>query len=237
MAEDFIEFIDEVIGEKTVVSGHSSGGMIAAWMAAHSPEWILGTVIEDSPFFATEPGRRENTYAWLYGFQLYEDFKNQNEEEDYFKYSLERSYWKKVFGDFLWNKFSRDAVDYHKKHPNEPVHIKYLPPQINRIFEAVTYPYDHKFGETFYDNCWFEDYNQSEVLSKIKSPTVFIKAETNYNGDLLMAALTDEDADRVVELLQNGKRIDVDSLGHDIHYDKPKEFIEIMINFLDEVQQ
>ena len=236
MAEDFIEFIDKVIGEKTVVSGHSSGGMIAAWMAAHSPEWILGTVIEDSPFFATEPGRRENTYAWVYGFQLYEDFKNQNEEEDYFKYSIERSYWKKIFGDFLWNKFAKDAIEYHKKHPNEPVHIKYLPPQINRIFESVTYPYDHKFGETFYDNSWFKDYNQSEVLSKIKSPTIFIKAETNYDGDLLMAALSDEDADRVVELLKNGKRIDVDSPGHDIHYDKPKEFIEIMIKFLDEIQ-
>ena len=67
----------------------------------------------------------------------------------------------------------------YKRQPNEPVHIKYLPPQINRIFETATYPYDRKFGETFYDNTWFEDYNQSEVLSKIKSPTVFIKAATS----------------------------------------------------------
>jgi pimeloyl-ACP methyl ester carboxylesterase len=236
MAEDFIEFIDVVIGEKTVVSGHSSGGMIAAWMAANSPDKILGTVIEDSPFFATEPGRREKTYAWVYGFQLYEDFKNQTDEKDYLKYSLERSYWRNVFGDFLWNKFTKDAVAYHKKHPNEPVHLKYLPPQINRIFESVTYPYDRRFGETFYDNTWFEDYNQKEVLSNIKTPTVFIKAATNYDGDLLVAALSDEDADRVVRLLQNGKRIDVDTPGHDIHYDQPEEFINIMVDFLSEVQ-
>lgn len=236
MAEDFIEFIDVVIGEKTVVSGHSSGGMIAAWMTANSPDKILGTVIEDSPFFATEPGRREKTYAWVYGFQLYEDFKNQTDEKDYLKYSLERSYWRNVFGDFLWNKFTKDAVAYHKKHPNEPVHLKYLPPQINRIFESVTYPYDRRFGETFYDNTWFEDYDQKEVLSNIKTPTVFIKAATNYDGDLLVAALSDEDADRVVRLLQNGKRIDVDTPGHDIHYDQPEEFINIMVDFLSEVQ-
>lgn len=236
MAEDFIEFIDVVIGEKTVVSGHSSGGMIAAWMAANSPDKILGTVIEDSPFFATEPGRREKTYAWVYGFQLYEDFKNQTDEKDYLKYSLERSYWRNVFGDFLWNKFTKDAVAYHKKHPNEPVHLKYLPPQINRIFESVTYPYDRRFGETFYDNTWFEDYDQKEVLSNIKTPTVFIKAATNYDGDLLVAALSDEDADRVVRLLQNGKRIDVNTPGHDIHYDQPEEFINIMVDFLSEVQ-
>lgn len=60
MAEDFIEFIEVIIGQKTVVSGHSSGGLIAAWMAAYAPEHILGLVIEDSPFFSTEPGRREN---------------------------------------------------------------------------------------------------------------------------------------------------------------------------------
>jgi len=236
MAEDFIEFIDVVIGEKAVVSGHSSGGMIAAWMAAYAPDRVLGTVIEDSPFFSTEPGRREKTYVWVYGFQLYEDFKHQKEETDYLKYSLERSYWRKLFGDFLWNKFTKDAVAYYKKHPNEPVHLKYLPPQINRLFESATYPYDHRFGETFYDNSWFKDYDQAEVLSSIKSPTVFIKATTNYDGDLLIAALSDEDADRVISLLENGKRIDVDSPGHDIHYDKPKEFIQIMTDFLDEVK-
>ncbi|MDY0395649.1 alpha/beta hydrolase [Virgibacillus halophilus] len=206
MAKDFAEFIEVKIGEKTVLSGHSSGGMIAVWMAAYYPELVLGTVIEDSPFFATELDRRENTYVWVYGFQMYEDFKNQYEVKDYFAYSLENSYWKKLFGKFLWKKFSKDAIIYRKKHPNKPVHLVYLPPQINRMFESETYPFDRKFGETFYDNSWFEDYNQSEVLSKIKSPTIFIKAKTTYDGDLLVAALSDEDADCVVELLQNGKK-------------------------------
>ena len=236
MAEDFIEFIDTEIGKKTVISGHSSGGMIAAWMAAYFPDRILGTIIEDSPFFSTEPDRRENTYVWVYGFQLYEDFKNQDEEEDYLKYNLERSYWKRMFGESIWNKISSDAVEYHKKHPDEPVHLKYLPPVMNRIFETMTYPFDQRFGETFYDNSWFKDYDQVEVLSKIKSPVVFIKAKTTYDGDLLVAALSDEDANRVVSLLENGERIDVDSPGHDIHYDKPKKFIKIVIEFLNELQ-
>jgi len=235
MAADFAEFIKTVIGDKVILSGHSSGGMVAAWIAAHYPELVLGLVIEDSPFFATEPGRREKTFAWVYGFQQYEDFKKQDEIGDYFEYSLKHSYWKKVFGDFLWNRFAKDAVAYHKKHPNEPVHLFYLPPNINRIFESATYPYDRRFGETFYDNSWFEDYDQAEVLAKIECPTVFVKAQTNYDGDLLLAALTDEDAQRVVELLQNGKLVKVDTPGHDIHYDKPVEFTNIMIDFLDEV--
>lgn len=235
MANDFAEFIDVKIGKKAVISGHSSGGMIAAWMAAYYPEIVLGTVIEDSPFFATELARREKTYVWVYGFQMYEDFKNQREVKDYFTYSLENSYWRKLFGNFLWGRFSKDAISYREKHPNEPVHLVYLPSQINRIFEAETYPFDRKFGETFYDNSWFKDYNQSEVLSKVKSPTIFIKANTTYDGELLVAALSDEDADRVVELLDNGKKIDVDTPGHDIHYDKPKEFTEILVRFLEDL--
>lgn len=235
MAKDFAEFIEVEIGEKTVLTGHSSGGMIAAWMAAHYPEHVLGTVIEDSPFFSTELDRREITYVWVYGFQMYENFKNQREVDDYFSYDLEHSYWKNMFGDFLWNRFSKDAIAYHKKHPGKPVHLVYLPPNINRIFESVTYRFDRRFGETFYDNTWFEDYNQTEVLSKIKSPTVFIKANTTYDGDLLVAALSDEDAERVVELLSNGKKINIDTPGHDIHYDKPKEFTKILSDFLEEI--
>lgn len=233
MAKDFAEFIEVEIGRETVLSGHSSGGMIAAWMAAHYPKLVLGTVIEDAPFFATELDRRENTYVWVYGFQMYEDFKKQDVVKDYFTYSLKHSYWKKLFGNFLWNKFSKDAISYREKYPNQPVHLVYLPPQINRIFESETYPFDRRFGETFYDNSWFEDYNQSEILAKIKSPTVFIKAKTTYDGDLLVAALSDEDADRVVELLESGKRVNVHTPGHDIHYDKPKEFTMILVGFLE----
>jgi pimeloyl-ACP methyl ester carboxylesterase len=236
MAEDFREFIEKAIGEKVVLSGHSSGGLIAAWMAAHSPDLVLGTVIEDAPFFATEPGRRENTYAWVYSFQMYEDFKNQDEEDDYFTYSLKHSYWRKVFGNFLWDKFTRDAIEQRRRYPNQPVRLIYLPPAINRIFETETYPYDRRFGETFYDNSWFEDYDQAEVLSQIESPTIFIKATTRYDGDLLLAAISDEDAARVVDLLQNGTRIDIES-GHDVHYEKPEEFTKVMINFLEELQR
>lgn len=233
MAADFIEFIELQIGKKVVLSGHSSGGMITAWMAAKYPEYILGTVIEDSPFFATEPGRREDTFVWKYEFQMYQDYKNQKDTKDYFTYYLENSYWKKLFGSFLWNRFSKDAIKYHEKHPDQPIRLFYLPPQINRIFESATYPYDKRFGEAFYDNSWFEDYHQAEILSEIKTPSVFIKAKTNYDRDLLLAALSEEDTERVITLLEKGKRVNIDTPGHDIHYDKPKEFTKVLVDFLE----
>ena len=64
MGEDFIWFIENVVGRPVVVSGHSSGGLLSAWLAANSPRNVIGIVIEDAPFFSTEPQRCEKTFAW-----------------------------------------------------------------------------------------------------------------------------------------------------------------------------
>ena len=49
MGKDFVWFIDNVIGEPAVVSGHSSGGILAAWIALMR-EVVQGIVLEDPPF-------------------------------------------------------------------------------------------------------------------------------------------------------------------------------------------
>lgn len=73
IGQDLIWFIQNVIGEAVLISGHSSGGLLATWIAANAPEEVKGLLIEDTPFFATEPGRAEFTFAWL-GFKDMADF-------------------------------------------------------------------------------------------------------------------------------------------------------------------
>lgn len=69
------------------------------------------------------------------------------------------------------------------------------------------------------------------MLSKIKCPTIFIKASTNYDKNgILLAALSEEDTARVIELIHGSKRIDIKS-GHDVHYEHPKAFTEIVVHF------
>ena len=45
--DDLIRFINEVIGEPTVVAGHSNGGLTAAYVAANGGKNIAGAVLED----------------------------------------------------------------------------------------------------------------------------------------------------------------------------------------------
>lgn len=55
MGNDLVRFIDLVIGRPTIVSGNSSGGVLAAWLAAYAkPGQVCGVVCEDPPLFSSE---------------------------------------------------------------------------------------------------------------------------------------------------------------------------------------
>lgn len=55
MGNDLVRFIDRVIGRPTIVSGHSSGGVLSAWLSAYAePGQVRGAVWEDAPLFASE---------------------------------------------------------------------------------------------------------------------------------------------------------------------------------------
>lgn len=45
--DDLIWFINQVIGEPTVVAGHSNGAITAAYIAAYGGKNIAGAVLED----------------------------------------------------------------------------------------------------------------------------------------------------------------------------------------------
>lgn len=52
---DLVRFIERVIGRETVVSGLSSGGVLAAWLSAYAmPGQVRAAVYEDPPLFASE---------------------------------------------------------------------------------------------------------------------------------------------------------------------------------------
>ncbi len=55
MGNDLVRFIDLVIGRPRIVSGNSSGGVLAAWLSAYAkPGQVRGSVCEDPPLFSSE---------------------------------------------------------------------------------------------------------------------------------------------------------------------------------------
>ncbi len=55
MGNDLVRFLELVIGRPAIVSGNSSGGVLAAWLAAYAkPGQVRAAVCEDPPLFASE---------------------------------------------------------------------------------------------------------------------------------------------------------------------------------------
>lgn len=232
MGNDLIWFLEQVIKAPAIVSGHSSGGLLAAWLAANSPEHVRGVVLEDPPFFSTETGRREATYAWRDGFETIHAFLNQAEETNYTCFYLEHTYLRNFFGE-SWNGIQKYANAYLERHPGERLRIFFLPPSMNRAFDLLAGDYDLRFGDTFYDNAWMEGYDHAKTLAKINCPSVLIHTNWSYDEQrVLLAAMSGEDARRAHELIDNNVLVNVKS-GHDVHWEKPKEFTNILFDFLD----
>ena len=55
MGNDLVRFIDVVIGRPTIVSGLSSGGVLACWLSAYAkPGQVIAACYEDPPLFASQ---------------------------------------------------------------------------------------------------------------------------------------------------------------------------------------
>ena len=73
--DDLIWFVDHVIGEPTVVAGHSNGALTASYIAAYGGQNIAGAVLEDPPVFSTEGEGWEDSFAYLDTYKPLHDWR------------------------------------------------------------------------------------------------------------------------------------------------------------------
>ena len=228
MGTDISIFIETVIGEPVVVSGHSSGGLLAAWLAANKPDLVQGVVLEDPPFFTSVLPRAEKSWNYVDLATTAHNFLESG-ETDFVSYNIIHGKFITLFKD-LQPKLTADVLEYRAKHPDEAVKIYYMPPIMNEIFRGLN-TYDPRFGDTFYTNSWNTGFDHAETLANIQVPAVLIHTNWSYNADgILMAAMDDKDAERARSLINDVQFFKVDS-GHGFHFEKPAEFIQILLDF------
>lgn len=226
--DDLLWFINHIIGGATVVSGHSSGGLIAAYVVAYGGENIKGAVLEDPPVFSTEPGAFEKTFAYLDTYTVMHEYRQTDRKECWVSFYLRNCLWGKLFMAKAMPGLARYAQRYSVRHPDRPVQFFFMPQSINQMFLYVR-EYDFAFGEHFYDFTWHAGIPHERLMSAIRVPTVFLHAKDAYSpdGNILMAASSDAQARKAVALMQNAKLVELKS-NHDIHRDHPSVFIDAL---------
>ena len=225
-------FIKDVINEKVYLLGHSSGGLIAAYIASNT-ELCSRLFLEDPPFFSSQGERRKDTFNYIDLSTVCHSFINQSLSKDFVLYYFSNQYAWNFFPEKsrkkVKQKLIKIAAKYRKKHPDKNLKVMFWPKYALSGFHGMN-NYDPQFGETFFNDSFHSGILHEDILKNIKCKTIFMKAQTNINEDgILMAALSEEDLGKVAELIADCKIVHFDC-GHGIHIEKPKEFVECCLN-------
>ena len=228
-------WIRQVVGRKVFLLGHSSGGLIAAHVAAET-DLCEKLILEDPPFFACQGERRLHTFNYVDLSTHCHQFLAQEESRDFVLYYFAHQY--------AWNYFpdkSREqvrsrlvpmAARYRQKHPDKNLRVPFWPKAALAGYEGMN-NYDPRFGERFYDDSFHAGIDHEAMLKKIRCDTVFMKARTETSADsILLAALNEEDLRHVVDCIPQCQVVRFDC-GHGIHIEKRKAFIDCLLRLAD----
>lgn len=227
IGNDTIKFIEKIIKDDVAILGHSSGGLIASYIASNS-NCCSNLILEDAPLFSSNGEKRFNYYNYKDLSTVCHNYINQDKESDFIYYYFMNQYCWNFFPEDsrekIKNKLGEFALKYRKGHPDKTLKVPFWPKKFLEGFKGLN-NYDPYFGEAFYNDSFNSDVDYNELLSNIKCDTLFLKANTTIGADgLVQGALTDEDLKQVTSLIKNIK-VEYFQCGHGIHSEKPKELI------------
>lgn len=225
-------FVDTVIGAPTLVSGHSSGGLLALWLAAERPDLVNGLLLEDPPLFSSVPPRAANTTGAILP-RLAARHLREDCTADFQRCYVESGEYFAFFGPFApaLIRYSLRRLD---KHPDEALRIPFLPPLVNVFFQGLV-DYDPAFGRAWDDGSWYDGFDTAAALRAVTTPTTLIhtnwwhrKHGTSYSeAGILMAAMDVDDAARAAKLLADVATVTIAS-GHLVHFERPKAYLSAL---------
>lgn len=253
LGELFADFIAGVVGEQAIVSGHSSGGLIAAWLAASRPEVVAALVLEDPPFFSSALPESEKTanhvdlattaHAFLTEHDSALDAADPSAADpsaaqadpthppaaDFVSFYVEHTPMLDMFGE-LGPRMRAQALTQRTADPQRPVRWALMPPVLNEYFRGMG-DYDPRFGQAFFDGSFHDHFDHALTLAAISAPTLLIHCNWFRDEDgVLMAAMSGEDAEQARELIPDVRFERVDS-GHNFHFEHPRRYARLIREF------
>jgi len=217
MGNDLVRFMDLVVQRPTIVSGLSSGGVLAAWLSAYAkPGQVVAALYEDPPLFASElrpamgPGIRQCIGPM---FDL----------------------WSTFLGD-QWSIGAWDAMR-EGSAARLPEHLRFIPvpdepPQNLK-------EYDPEWGRSFWTGTVGASCDHERMLRNVKVSSVLLTHHmriTDAASGFLLGAMSDQQAQRVQDLLTGaGVKVEYRSfpdVGHSMHGDRPELYVGTLLDWV-----
>lgn len=234
IGDAIIDFTKHLVESSFYIIGHSSGGLIASYVASKT-EMCLGLILEDPPLFSCQGDRRFKTFNYLDLSTVCHHYIEQNTQENfviyYFQHQKMWDFFPAKSRDRIKLKLLNCAKKYNSKHPDKPLKVPFFPKKALEVYHGMN-DYDPYFGDAFYTDTFNGNLLHSEILKGITCKTLLMKADTNYDDDnVLLAAMSEEDASLALDLINDCELVKF-ACGHGIHMEKSDEFINALINFV-----
>lgn len=237
LGADMSAFLSEVVGAPAVVSGNSSGGLVALWCAANLPGQVAAAILEDAPVFSAEPPRFRDRDRYVYGGlrHLAETLGDLRHRDlaDYFRgltLPVSETREKRVPGWFV-SVLSRRIRAFQARHPGRPVDIGYFPLKLRLLIKSLSM-YDPDFARAFVDGRFYEGLDHADALARVSCPLLVLHANwRRLPGHGLVGAMDDEDAARIRRLAPHSRYRRIPA-NHVIHMFKPRRFVDEVNAFL-----
>jgi pimeloyl-ACP methyl ester carboxylesterase len=225
MGGDLVRFIDLVIARPVIVSGLSSGGVLAAWLSAYAkPGQIRAAAYEDPPLFASEA---ITSCGQPVGQGMGPSFKLWN------KYLGDQ--W--TIGDWAgW----RAAIPREISRPLREAIAVMIPPVKGEAPPAPGQPpqnlkeYDPEWGRAFASGTATASCDHATMLSHVKVPVLFTHHwhQRDEETGIDQGAISDLQASRVRELVteagQDFTYLSFPDMPHAMHRHQPELFSQTL---------
>lgn len=242
LGKDLSTFLREVVVQPAIVSGNSSGGVLAAWLAANAKTHVKAIVLEDPPLFRCDYPNIKTT--WVYDIWL--AFTRTTVANGGGFAALYRDHIVPALRDangvigsgrkppiILMNIIGHLITLQQVFRPGKPVDFPFLPDQ-QRIMIRGTSQFDGNFARAFVDGTAGIGFDHAETLERIQVPVLFLHAQYFMREGRLLGALTEDDVKRVQELIKGPWKYIKMNCGHIIPLEAPEQEAREIITWVAE---
>jgi len=238
IGRDMVAFLEEVVREPSFVSGNSSGGLIALWLAANSPENVRGIIMEDPPLFSAEWPRIKDEYVYQVLQISVEMSREIIESRSIGNLAHIFTKIKRPLEDGSIRTIPKSAAYFvafiirasQKLKGGKPS----LPGKLGRILSVMA-TYDPDFSQAFVDGRIYEGLDHTDALQRAKCPMLLIHANWHRHPEYgLVGAMDDDDAARARSLAPEMKFQRINS-EHVIHAYQPEVYAREVKEFISQI--
>jgi pimeloyl-ACP methyl ester carboxylesterase len=242
IGEDLKKFLEKIIKKPAIVSGLSSGGILAIWLAANAPKLVSAIISEDPPLFSSMyPRIKKEKYMYrLFKIMVDTLGKPKRDIKGFFQKQGIPIKGKKellLMPSFIANYISTSFELNKRFRPSKKYDL------LNARFDQraglkFISEYDVDFSKATIDGRLTKGFNPESTLKKIKCPVLLIHAMWSRDENWgLMGALDDKDVEKIRSIIKDRLTCVKVNSFHDVHLSKPKIFIKVVNHYLEDLRK